>query len=420
MIKQTNQPWRSLLWLVIIAALIAGCGDQASEPANELTPFPVEEVEDAAALGPAANLAFGCVDEYRPGVDYFPNKASLEYAEGLTVEYFDNYKVISVLNPWRNADVTFRYVLVQCGTPAPAGFDDALLVEVPVNSIVAMETTTLPHLVALGVEGRLVGVGDFAYVNTPEVRAMIDAGEVTEVGSGPGVNVERLLNLEPELIITSGLGDPQNDAHPKLLEAGLTVAIDASHMESSPLGRAEWVKFIAAFFNQEALAETGFVATATQYNDLAARAGNVAERPTVFMNAPFQGTWYVPGGNSYQAQLLRDAGADYLWADDPEVGGAPLSFETVIDRAAGADFWINTGTWSSLDEALAADERFATFAAVQNRNVYNNNARLNASGGNDYWERGVANPHLVLADLIAIFHPDLLPDHERSFYRRLE
>ncbi len=404
------------LWLSLLATLLVGCGAASTDPDSPPTPLSTEEI---AVLGPASNLAFGCVEEYRPGVDYFPDQVGLEYAEGFTVEYFDTYKVITVLDPWPGSDTTFQYLLVQCGTPAPEGFDDALLVEVPAMSMVAMETTALPHLVALDLTGRLAGVGDFAYINTPEIREMIAADQVTEVGSGPQADVEQILNLAPDLVMTSGLGDPQNDAHPKLLEAGLTVALDASHMEPSPLGRAEWIKFIAAFFNQEAAAATVFADTAAQYNDLAARAADVGERPTVLMNAPYQGTWYIPGGGSYQAQLLADAGADYLWSDNAATGGEPLSFEAVFERAANADYWLNTGTWNSLDEALAADERFAEFAAVQNGTVYNNNARVNESGGNAYWESGVANPHLILADIIKIFHPDLLPEHELYFYQQL-
>jgi iron complex transport system substrate-binding protein len=128
----------------------------------------------------------------------------------------------------------------------------------------------------------------------------------------------------------------------------------------------------------------------------------------------------MPGGNSYAAKLLADAGAAYLWADDTSTGSMQLSFEEVLDRARDADIWVNPGSWKSLGEGLAQDERFAQFAAFQNGKVFNNNKRLNANGGNDYWETGVTNPDLVLADLIAIFHPELLPDHELFFYRRLE
>jgi ABC-type Fe3+-hydroxamate transport system, periplasmic component len=233
------------------------------------------------------------------------------------------------------------------------------------------------------------------------------------------VNVEQALDLNPDLIMTYGVGNPEFDAHPKLLEAGLKVVLNSEYMESTPLGRAEWIKFTAAFFNQEMAANKAYAAIANRYREIAAKAREVANKPTVLANAPFRGTWYMPGGKSYVAQLLADAGATYLWADDTSSGSQPLSFEEVFERAQNADFWLNPGSAKSLSELQQIDERFSQFTAFQKGNVFNNNKRLNENGGNDYWETGVTNPHLILADLIKILHPELLPDHELFFYQQL-
>ncbi|MCS6880254.1 MAG: ABC transporter substrate-binding protein [Oscillochloridaceae bacterium] len=380
------------------------------------TPAPTVAVLEA----PVTNLTEGCVTDYDPDLDYFPEKVTLEDASGWTIEYFNNYKLITVLNPWRDADVQFRYVLVQCGTPAPPDVGDAQVIEVPVKSIITMSTTQLPHLKELDLLDRLVGVDTFKYINTPEVVELIEAGKLKEIGSGAELNVEQAIDLEPDLVMTYGVGNPEFDSHPKLLEAGLKVAMNSEYMEPTPLGRAEWIKFTAAFFNREALATEVYAGIAGRYAEMAAKAQAVTDKPTVFSGAPFRGTWYMPGGNSYAAKLLADAGAAYLWADDTSTGSMQLSFEEVLDRAKDADIWVNPGSWKTLAEGLAQDERFAQFAAFQNGRVYNNNRRLNANGGNDYWETGVTNPDLVLADLIAIFHPELLPDHEFVFYQRLE
>lgn len=69
---------------------------------------------------------------------------------------------------------------------------------------------------------------------------------------------------------------------------------------------------------------------------------------------------------------------------------------------------------------MAEDNRYANFAAVKTGNVYNNNARINNSGGNDYWESGTSNPDIVLSDLIKILHPEILPNHQLVYYRKLE
>jgi iron complex transport system substrate-binding protein len=248
---------------------------------------------------------------------------------------------------------------------------------------------------------------------------MIEAGELATVGSGSDVNIERVLELDPSLVMTYATGNPAGDAHLQLRAAGVPVAINAEYMEPTPLGRAEWIKFTAAFFNQEAAAEEFFGAVAAQYEELATQTSAVAERPTLLANAPFQGTWYMPGGNSFPARLFADAGAAYLWADDDSSGSLQLGFETVLDRAADADIWVHPGAATTLDGLLAEDERFANFAAFQRGAVYNNNKRLNEHGGNDYWENGMTNPHLILADLIAILHPELLPNHTLYYYQQL-
>jgi len=368
---------------------------------------------------PLTNLTDECVTEFDPEVDYFPEKVTLEEATGWKIEYFNHYKIITVLNPWRDADVQFRYALLQCGTPPPDLKDNTLLIEIPVQRVVAMSTTQLPHLDELGLLDRLVGVDSFLYINNETVRQKIAAGELVEIGSGGQVNVEQALDLNPDLIMTYGVGNPEFDAHPKLLEAGLKVVLNSEYMESTPLGRAEWIKFTAAFFNQEMAANKAYAAIANRYREIAAKAREVANKPTVLANAPFRGTWYMPGGKSYVAQLLADAGATYLWADDTSSGSQPLSFEEVFERAQNADFWLNPGSAKSLSELQQIDERFSQFTAFQKGNVFNNNKRLNENGGNDYWETGVTNPHLILADLIKILHPELLPDHELFFYQQL-
>jgi iron complex transport system substrate-binding protein len=226
--------------------------------------------------------------------------------------------------------------------------------------------------------------------------------------------------LDPDVIMTSASGSADFDTHPKLEEVGLTVVLNADYLDVTPLGRAEWGKFIAVFYNEEAQAEALFNDVTTEYEALLELTADVAERPTVFANTPFEGTWYMPGGQSYTAQLFDTAGADYLWSDDESTSTLFLDFESVFDQAAEGDYWLNLGFVFSLADLEASDERFADFTAFQNGTVYNYDLRSNEFGGNDFFESAAANPHLVLADLIKIFHPDLLPDHELVYYRLVE
>lgn len=173
-------------------------------------------------------------------------------------------------------------------------------------------------------------------------------------------------------------------------------------------------------YNQEAAANTWFDGVVAEYEALTALTANVAERPTVFANTPYEGTWYMPGGQSYTALLLNTAGADYLWEEDESTSTLFLDFESVFEQAADGDYWINLGFVSTLADLEASDERFADFAAFQNGMVYNYDLRINEFGGNDFFESAAANPHWVLADLIKIFHPELVPDHAFVYYRLVE
>jgi iron complex transport system substrate-binding protein len=368
----------------------------------------------------ATNLVDGCVQTFDEQIDYFPEKVTLTHAQGFSVEYHNNYKVVTITTPWRDAKAGFQYVLVQCGTPAPEGFEKAAVIEVPVKSVIMMSTTYLPYLEPLGILDRLVGVDDFTYISTPAVRQLIKENKLKAIGSGSTVNVEAAIDLAPNLIMTYGSGSSEYDSHPKLLEAGLKVVINAEYMDTTPLGTTEWLKFMAVFFNREGAAEKVFSETATNYDRLATLVQTATTKPTVFTNMPYQGTWYMPGGQSYVATILADAGAKYLWEDDKTTGSIPLAFEIVFERAAAADYWLNIGFVSDLDALIKTDARFADFRAFQLGNVWNNDRWTNENGGNDYYEQGVARPDLVLADLIAIFHPELMADHQFIFYRQLK
>jgi iron complex transport system substrate-binding protein len=382
-----------------------------------------------AQSNPIQNLAVGCIEAFDPAVDYFPVKSQVEYANGLEIEYFNSYKVVRNSLPWPGASDGFEYVLVQCGAPAPEGFGDAQVVEVPSGRVISMSTSQLPQLRDLGLLDQLVGLDTGLYVNTPEVVELIEAGELIEIGSGSGVNVELALAAEPSIIFTYGYGAADFDAYPVLIDAGIPVAINGDWAETTPLGRAEWIKFLAVFYNREAEANAIFEEIESQYQALVALTADLpAEaKPLVLPNAfsTWDEAWNMPGGDSYVAQLLQDSGAQIVLGDSSEVqgqvGSVPFSFEAVYEAGLEAELWLtNEFDLPDIAALLARDERYADFNAVSNGGVYNTDRRVNANGGNDYWETGVSYPHLILADLIAVFHPDLLPEHELMFLRQLQ
>lgn len=348
------------------------------------------------------------------------SKTILEYAHGFTVDYYKGFKIVTVASPWPGAETAYRYALVRENTILPDEFKDLTQVRIPVQSVVTMSTTYLPQLELLGVSETLVGHDALQNVYSPEIRERIENGEIKETGGGPNVNVELLIELDPDLVIAFGSGG-EWDVHPKLEEAGLPVILDGDYVETSPLARSEWIKFIALFYDKEERADEVFEEIKKEYSRLADLAADVEDKPSVFANTPWSGSWGVPGGESYMADFFRDAGGNYLWGDTENDFTIFLDFEAVYEKARNADYWLNLGYgWTKKEDALAADSRFGDFKAFKEGDLYHYIKRTNEFGANDYWESGLMNPHKILADIIKIFHPELLPDYELYYYRKLE
>lgn len=352
--------------------------------------------------------------------DYFPYKTKLYHADGFSVEYHNTYKYVRVSEPFPNAQRGFNYLLLQRGAPLPEGYGNAIVITIPVRSFVSLSTSFLGGLDMLGVMNTLTAVDNIEYIYNAWIRARIQEYKILEAAKGATPDIELLLGINPDCIMASAIGSSM-DVHPKLLEVNLPIVINGEWNEKSPLGRAEWIKFISLFFNKEEEADLIFSSIEQQYSMIRNAARASKEYPTVFTGAPYEDVWYMPGGNSYAARFFADAGATYLWSETVATGSLALDFESVFYKAVDADYWLNAGfSNESLDEMLQSDERFAGFMSFQNGEVYASNNRTVAKGGNDYWESGILNPHVILADLVKIFHPEILPEHELFYYRKLE
>jgi iron complex transport system substrate-binding protein len=344
----------------------------------------------------------------------------VKYAKGFTIQDSAGYRIIKVFPAWsRKKEALFTYILVPEGQNKPEPAAGAFIIEVPVRSVVCLSSLYVSYLDRLKLLPSLKAVDNFRYINSAGVNALIGEGKIAEVGSEGAVNLEKVIDLKPDLVFTYVQGNAAYDTHPAFIGAGIPVAGAIDQLENTPLGRAEWIRFIAAFYQKDREADSIFRGIASNYERLAESGRRASPKPTVFTDIKYD-AWYMPGGNSYMATLLKDAGARYIWEKDSNTGSIPLSFEQVLDKAKDADYWINSGSWNSLEDALRHDSRNSEFKAFRNRMIYNNNKRVNKYGGNDYWESGLLNPDLLLKDLLSIFHPGLLPAHELTYYKRLE
>lgn len=347
-------------------------------------------------------------------------KVEIKYAKNFTLEYKEGYKLLGVKT--QDNPATVQYALVPKGTNPTISEKDAVVIQTPIEKIITLSSTYYPMLEQINELGTVVGIDDDTYTYNETIRKAVDAGKVAVVGgdgAGSLLSLEKVIELAPDLLMSPYMNAPIfEDA--KLKESKQTLVLNADYLENSPLGRAEWGKFVAAFYNKEVEASLLFDQLVVRYEEIKKFAAGMSEKPSVLVNTAYQGSWYMPGNESYVAELLNDAGANYLFADS--VGGAgasPLAFEVVYEKAKDADFWLNVGFAADIKGLVAEDARYGEFKAVVEGKVYNNNARMNPNGGTDFYEGGVANPDIVLKDLVKIFYPDLLPDYQLFYYSRV-
>lgn len=343
----------------------------------------------------------------------------LKYAGNFEVDKYPTHTLLTVGNYFPSATQKYRYALVPKGARLPDLPEDVSVIRTPVRKVVIMETIYIGYLDALQQLDSVVGAGTAHFIHHPKLRKRISGGTIQAISTGRSLDIESLLLLQPDLILTGISTDPDFDLPAKLLRSGLPIVITAGYMEHHPLARSEWIRFIASFFELDELAEDIFNRTAKRYASLKKRVSDVDSRPSVFCGAPYSGTWYIPGGNSFTARAIKDAGGHYLWSDNSQRGSVPLNTERVFQKAAQADFWIHPSHYRTLKELLQADHRFGKFRPVQTGLVYNNTKQIGPGGGNNIWERGVMHPEEVLADLIHLFHPKRLPGHQLIYYKQL-
>ena len=340
----------------------------------------------------------------------------LNYATGFAVNNFEDYKEVIVFSPWKKGEIYARYYLVKdIKTKTP---NDGEKIKIPLKTLASTSVTHLEFLSLLDEIQTITGVCSPALIYNPELQKNIQAGKITDLGDAFSLNVEKTLVLKPEALMTSGFNQADAAAQ-RIGQAGIPVIFNNEWMETSLLGRAEWIKFVAVFYNKEQLADSIFTDIEKRYNELKDRALKVKKKPKVMSGNNFRGTWYMPAGQSFMGQLFRDAGGDYFYANDTTTGSLPLNVETVLKNFAETDVWLNVN-FSTIDELIKTDSKHALFHPVKTGQVYNFNKRRLPSTANDFWESAVARPDLLLGDVIAILHPELLPDYEFVYAEKLK
>ncbi|MFD2098301.1 ABC transporter substrate-binding protein [Flagellimonas iocasae] len=367
-------------------------------------------------------LFIGCGEKKKElPLEQSTSESGIQYATGFTIKKNTDFTEIEVTSAWPGAKKSFTYALVprekMPSMTLPRDAYDAIIAT-PVQRMVVTSTTHIPSLEALGVLNTVVGFPNTDLISSEEARKLVEDGQIKELGTNENINTEMVLELNPEVVIGFGINDT-NKAYSTVQQSGIAVVYNGDWVEQTPLGKAEWIKFFAPFFQKEEEADRIFSEIETAYTDAKILAQQATEKPTVLTGGLYKDVWYVAGGKSWMAQFLTDANADYIWSETENTGSIGLSLEAVLEKGQQADFWFNPSSHTTYEEVKLANAHYQQFKAFSKKNIFSNAIEKGDKGGLIFYELAPQRPDLVLKDLIHILHPDLLPDYKPHFFKPL-
>ncbi len=328
-------------------------------------------------------------------------------AEGFFLSKEKGGVVLTVTDPWQGAKrVDYELFMPYDTASPPAGFKGVAL-KGPAKRIVCMSSSYVGFLDALGKTGAIAGVSGADYLMGESIRARIERGEVRDVGYDKMIDYEAIASLDPDLMLLYGVFGENLAVTDKLGELGIPYMYIGDYVETSPLGKAEWIVALGQIVGMREEAQEFFSAVRERYMASKERVAGVSERPAAMLNAPWQSVWYVPGDKSYMVSLINDAGGRYLFEGSDSRNVRAVSIEEAYLAAQDADIWLCPNQAVTLAELGRENPRFMEIPAVKSGRVFNNNARCSSKGGSDFWESGAARPDVILDDMIGIFHPEL-------------
>lgn len=345
---------------------------------------------------------------------------ALSYAKGFEIFQGKDFWEIHVTQGYTGAEKTFRYLVLEENSKAEkTGFD--AVVQLPISKVVMTSTTHIPHLDLLDSSEKLVGFPQTDLISSEKTRQLIDSGKVTDLGNGPSANPEMVIDLQPDWMMISTLGEDLRYLD-LFAQAKIPAIINGEYVEQNPLGRAEWIKLTGILLGKYEEAKIAFEEIEKAYVEAEKLTQNLPDsgKPKVLSGVMYQDIWYAPGADSWGARILENAGGSYIFADQSGEGSLQLSYEFVLDNGLETDFWIGSADFVDLKAMGNSEPRYQAFTPWKTGEVYTYTAKKGATGGLEYFELGYVRPDLILKDLIKILHPQLLPEYELYFYQKLD
>lgn len=356
---------------------------------------------------PVSEIKKTAVDKYTP-----------EYAKFFKIDYYNHYKKISILNPFGNKSMDLEYLIA---TDSLADFSkekaSAFRIISKPKKIIALSSPIIGLINILELDKKVVGLTDPDLIYDSATKVHIKSGNITNIGKSIQVNMEKLIVLDPDLIIGSGWDEMSSD-YERMITLKMIPLLMYDWQEKHPLGKAEWMVLLGSFFNEEEQAIEQFGHIKQNYTKLKQDVAD-KKQPVVFNGSEYQGIWYSAGGKSYMTQFYKDAGGTYLLEDNEAQGSITFDFEVLMHKASNADIWMYTGGVGQESIQLINSTKYQYFKAVKTGEIYSYHGRQNAMGANDYWETGGWRPDIVLHDLINIFHQKAESDLELYYFKKV-
>ncbi len=353
----------------------------------------------------------------------FPVKkdTSIHYAKRFSILENEKFKLIYLFGNIDIKDTTAIYIILKDSTLNLKKIKDEFIFKTTCKKIASLSSVYTNMFCELNALQNVSAIENIDYYNNAEVLKKFNDHQVVELVKGPEMDVEKTIVLKPDIIFSFGMNGDKKEENKKIEQANIPTVICLDHLEETPLARAEWIKFYAAFVGKEQLADSIFKTIEKNYLSLKELAATAKSQPSVFTEIKYGDVWYVPGGKSFVATFLKDANAIYVFKDDTHTGSLNLSFEEVYVKAKDADYWLNPAMVNSKKEILGFELRYAEFKAYKTGNLFNNNKIVNAKGYSNYWETGLIYPDRVLSDLLLIFHPELKTElkSELNYYKKV-
>ena len=340
---------------------------------------------------------------------------AFKYATQLRVVRYDGYTVVTLRNPWKEGMTLHQYVLVPAdASEIPAHIPNGTIIRTPLSRSMIFSTVHCAMLMDFGKQDCIAGVADLKYIKIPWIQQQVKEGKISDVGDGLSPVIEKIIDQRPDALFLSPFEN--SGGYGKLEDIDIPIVECAEYMETTPLGRAEWLRFYGLLFGCEQKADSLFDAIDKNYNHLKTLVTQ-KNRPSVLLDNVTGSVWYVPGGKSTIGQMIQDAGGNYPWAADEHSGSVSLPFENVLEKAGEADVWLfrySSDHDITYDELRSEHHGYNQFKSFRNQQVYGCNVELSP-----FYEETPFRPDWLLNDFIRILHPELDNLAPLRYYKKL-